>query len=512
MNLGAPAQGDVRPLAPPFGGVIPLHLLLATSAKVLCSALFVSGRTESDAWCHSAFHALQTHHLGDALPSLVEGHVDRDTGRVRLDLRLDERAVGRIVEAYRAAYPDHVADWDGESERLRRLGRVSRQAQFTPSQGSVILREGDDRLRFDPVAVRTTLPDAEGEPWPRGDDLAGCAGSSKLDRAAVDAAVDAAFADARACTAAVVVVHCGELVGERYLDDLDRNRQLESWSMGKSVTATLVGILVQRGLLDLDDPVPVPAWQAPGDPRREITVRHLLQMRSGLDCPGYDEPRARWPLGLPDHFYVYGEAIDTFRFAWERPLELPVGSVGRYRNCDPLVLGWLIREAVRKRLGESYLAWPQETLFDAIGVRSQILETDLHGNFVMTGFNYGTARNWARLGLLYLDDGVAGGRRILPQGWSRFVGTPAPGWADRSYGGLFRVNANGDYPLPDDAYFMAGGAEQRVFVVPSADLVVVRLGHQAGYPFARRAVDDMLRRLTHAVQQQPRQPQRNIAP
>ena len=489
-----PARSDPAP----FDGVIPLHLLLATSAKVLASALFVSGRSESEAWRHSTFHALQAHHLSDVLPEFVEPHIDRAAGRVRLDLRLDDEAIRRIVEAYRAAYPRHVADWSREAERLKRLARLSRQAQYTGSQGSVILPIDGSGLRFEPVEVTTELPPADRQQWPLGDESALESGHSSIDRAAVRAAIDAAFDDVQACTAAIVVVHRGRIVGERYRDDLDMHRQLESWSMGKSVTATLVGILVQRGLLALDDPVPVPEWQVAGDPRSGITVRQLMQMSSGLYCPGYDEPRDRWPLGLPDHFYVYAEAIDTFRFGYHRPLEVAPGMLGRYRNCDPLTLGWLIRETVRHRLGEDYLRWPQRALFDAIGVRSQILETDLHGNFVMTGFDYGTPRNSETLGLLYLIDGGFAGRRILPEGWARFVSTPAPAWKEGEYGGLFWLNTNGEFPLPRDAYFMAGGGDQRVIVVPSADLVIVRMGHQAGYATARPSVNALLRGIMHA--------------
>ena len=487
----------------PFEGIIPLHLLLATSAKVLSSALFISGRDQDDAWRNSVFYALHAHNLPDVLPDLVQAHIDRISKKVRLDLRLDEPAIGRIIESYRAVYPSFQGDWNVEAERLRRLGHISRQVQFTGSQGSVILPADDDRLRFEPVEVHSALPDAAQMPWPMGDDLAATAGRSSVDRTAIQAAINEAFDDAQAHTAAVVVVHRGEIVGERYLDGLTMHSQLESWSMGKSVTATLVGLLVKAGLVSLDDPVPVPAWQQDGDPRQAITTRHLLQMSSGLYCPGYDEPRDHWPLGLPDHFYVYGEAIDTFRFGFDRPLQHAPGTVGRYRNCDPLTLGWLVRETVRNQLGEDYLSWPQKALFDAIGVRSQILETDLYGNFVMTGFDYGAPRNWARLGLLYLNDGVVEGRRILPEGWSKFVSTLAPAWKERAYGGLFWLNTYGDFPLPRDAYIMAGGGEQRVFIVPSADLVVVRMGHQAGYATARPSIDAMLKRVMNAVDAPP---------
>jgi len=127
------------------------------------------------------------------------------------------------------------------------------------------------------------------------------------------------------------------------------------------------------------------------------------------------------------------------------------------------------------------------------------METDLHGNFILTGFDYGTARNWARLGLLYLRGGMWDGRRVLPANWPAVVSTPAPAWDTPRYGGQFWVNRIGEYQLPEDAYYMAGAGEQRVFIVPSADLVVVRLGHRAGDDTAKAAVNAMLRELMAVV-------------
>ncbi|MGD9946013.1 MAG: serine hydrolase domain-containing protein, partial [Burkholderiaceae bacterium] len=432
----------------PAPGVIPLHLLLATSAKVLSSALWISRRSFDEAWRNSVFHALQIHHLSSALPSLVEADVDEQAHEVRLTLRLHADGVARIIDAYRAQYPDFSADWQAEAQRLLAAGSLSRKARFTGSQGSVILPSDSDALRFAPVAVRSALPDAGTQPWPMGDDTSAQAARPAEQRRAIEAALDAAFADASGQTAAVVIVHRGEIIGERYREGFGIDTQFESWSMGKSVTATLIGILVQQGLLSLDEPAPVPAWRGAGDPRSAITIRHLLQMSSGLLCSGPDEPRARWRLGLPDHFYVYGEAFDTFAFALDRPSEHAPGTVGRYRNCDPLTLGYLIRRTVEDRLGENYHQWPQKALFDRIGVRSQILETDLHGNFVMTGFDYGAARNWARLGLLYLRNGMAQGERVLPEYWADVVRAPAPAWRDHRYGGQFWLNPADEFALP----------------------------------------------------------------
>lgn len=484
-------------------GVIPVHLLLATAAKVLCSAVFLTGRDATEALRHSAFHALQVHHLPEVFLPLVEVEIDRHAPQVTLRVRLDEQTVPRILTGYRDHYPGLAADWPAETERLLRLGTVARSARFLGDQGSVILRRGDDRLFFTPTPVRSALSDAAAaaaQPWPMGDRIVpGAAAAPAIDRARIDCAIAAALADADACTAAVVVLHRGGIVGEAYADGFGIDSQLESWSMGKSLTATLVGRLIQDGLLSLDQPAPIPAWQHPDDPRRAITIRDLLQMSSGLRFSGHHDARETWPGPVPDHFYIYTEAIDVFDFAVSRPAEFPPQTVGRYRNCDPLSLGYIAKQIVTQRLGQDYLTWPQAALFDRIGIRRQVLETDLYGNFLLTGFNYGTARNWARLGLLYLQDGIWEGQHLLPEGWSRFVATPGPAWEQPVYGGQFWLNRTREWELPEDAYMMAGSGQQRVFVAPSADLVVVRMGHVCAHSRAARSINAMLREIMGAV-------------
>lgn len=492
-----PTPGTIAPEK--SAGEIPLHLVLGTVAKVLCSAVFVSGRDLEEARRNSALHALFVHHLHDVLLDLIAVDVDQEAQELTVSLTLDDTHVSRVVAGYRAYYEDFEADWDAETQRLLALGSVSRTARFTGDQGSVILPRDGGPLRFTPVAVTTTLPDAATQAWPMGDRLDGGDARSAVDRQGVAQAIDAAFADEAAHTAAVVVLHNGEVVGERYRDGVDEHTQLESWSMGKSLTATLIGVLVQQGLLSIDQPAPVASWQGDDDPRSRITIRDLLQMSSGLLFSGQDDPRQRWRLGVPDHLYIYTDAVNAFDFAVSSPAEFPPGTVGRYRNCDPLTLGYIVKRTVTDILGQDYLQWPQAALFDRVGIRRQVLETDLYGNFLLTGFDYGTARNWARLGLLYLRDGVWQGERVLPEGWSEFVSTPAPGWEEPTYGGQFWLNGTREFDIPAEAYYMAGFGEQRVFIVPSADLVVVRLGHRADTDAAKDTTNAMLRVLMSTV-------------
>lgn len=472
-------------------GLIPVHLLLATAAKVLCSAIFISGRDEAEAVRNSAFHALQSHHLPEVLLPMAAVETDRAAGQVTVRLRLDAAAAERLVAGYRDQYPGLPGDWDMETRRLIQLGTVARTARHLGDQGCAILRRGDDRLFFTPTQVRSTLPDAGAMPWPMGD----AAGPGQ---AGVNQAIAEALQGPRACTVAVVAVHKSRIIGEGYAPGIGRDTQLESWSMGKSLTATLIGRLIADGALSLDQPAPVPAWQHPDDPRRAITVRDLLQMSSGLRMSGHNDPRSTWTGYVPDHFYPYMEAVDAFDFAVSRPPEFPPQTVGRYRNCDPLTLGYVAKRLVQ-RAGQEYLTWPQAVLFDRIGIRRQVLDTDLFGNFVLSGLDYGTARNWARLGMLYLQDGVWEGKRLLPEGWSRFVSTPAPAWQQPVYGGQFWLNGLGEFDLPRDTYMMAGSGQQRVFIVPSASLVVVRLGHVRGHDHAVPSMNAMLRKIMGAV-------------
>ena len=280
---------------------------------------------------------------------------------------------------------------------------------------------------------------------------------AEIDHVRLAKAVDLAFADPEALTAAFIVVYKGQIVAERYMPGITKDTQLESWSMGKSLTATLLALLVRDGTYRLEDPAPVPEWQAPGDPRSRIRIVDLMHMSSGLRFIAGQDPDYTPSKGYPDHMYIYTGAVDAFKYSISRPLQFSPNTEGRYRNSDPLTIGWLIKVAVRKR-GEEYLTFPQLALFDRIGIRKQVLETDPYGNFLLTGYDYGTARNWARLGLLYLQDGVWQGQRLLPEGWTKFVSTPAPAWKQPVYGGLFWINGDDAWNIPKTAYLQTAPA------------------------------------------------------
>lgn len=467
--LAASACAPEPPTQPPSGSQEPFQYVpagspadmgLAGYAKVACSAVFVSGRDPEEAVRNSGYFLVPP----DRLDAVTGPSVDRAAGIVRMT--------------------------HGDT--------LTRAARFMGDQGCVLLPEGRDEPFYQPVPLTSSLPAAGATPWPMGDLVESGPPLPGVDSEAVAAAVEEAFAP-EGLTQAFVVVHRGRIIAERYAPPTDKDTQLESWSMGKSLTAAMVGLLIREGAFSLDDPAPVPLWhQDPNDPRAAIRIRDLMQMSSGLRFIAPRDPDYGPDSPYPDHMAVYTTPVDVFQFSMDRPLQFPPGTEGRYRNSDPLVLGYIVRETVRAR-GEEYLTFPQRALFDRIGIRRQVLETDPYGNFVLTGFDYGTARNWTRLGMLFLQDGVWQGERLLPEGFVDFVRTPAPGWTTPVYGGLFWLNGDLAWNLPASAYFMAGGGGQRVFIVPTHDLVVVRLGHFRGDVPGMAALNRALAKLMEAV-------------
>ncbi len=373
-----------------------------------------------------------------------------------------------------------------ESERVAtvidpRVGE--RSAKYNGDQGCTILPVGTRDVYFEPRSVRPNLPDPTAQEWPLGDRNA-TARVEGVDYRALEEILDWAFDDTRHArpqnTRGIAVVYRGKIVAERYAPGWGFYTPQISWSMGKSIAATLIGVLVQDGLLSVDQPAPVPEWQGPRDPRREIRIRDLLRMSSGLDFDNFGLDPQNSYNAANEHFRIYFDAIEVAAHPIHQPLRYRPGSVWRYRNSDPLTLMYVARRALEAK-GEDFLAFPQRRLFDRIGARSFVLETDAWGNFIITGYDYGGTRDWARFGLLYLWDGLWLGERILPEGWRDFVTTPAPGDPSRGYGGLFWLNAGGAMErLPRDAFWAAGYMGQSTLIIPSRDLVVVRQGPSSG--------------------------------
>lgn len=437
-------------------------LWAAKSAKILCSALFISNREVKEAFQNSVLgHDVFINESEDIFTYL---NIDKKNKEVQV--RIKDSPI--------------------------------RTAKYIGDQGSIILPLDSRGIFFQPTKVETSLPSPNNLSWPMGDVIEEVPFPEEINKSEIQQAVDTVFADSNSLTTAFLILYKGNIIAEKYDLGVNQNTQLESWSMGKSITATLIGILIEEGHLKIDSYAPVPKWKINNDPRSKIKIADLLRMSSGLKFSGMDDPPYTYKLGFPDHEYVYSGAIDVFQFSINQPLEFPPNTVGRYRNCDPLALGYIIKNIVTGK-GEEYLTWPQKILFDRIGIREQMLETDPYGNFIMTGFDYGTARNWARLGLLYLQDGVWNRERILPEGFVDFVSSPAPAWKDPVYGGLFWVNGTSKLNLPQNAYYMSGVGVQRVIIVPSHDLVIVRMGHRRGKRYAEITLNQALEKIISSI-------------
>jgi CubicO group peptidase (beta-lactamase class C family) len=444
------------PYVPPPGD--PKEHYASGYAKIMCSAVFITG----------------------------------------LDPAFAAENVGYFTAPYeiRAKLGVPKIDREKRAVEIRTPSGVVRTAKQVGSQGCVTLPIGGSDVFFKPTIVKSNLPDARTQRWPMGDLPSPGDFPPEINRKMIEQAVEAAF-DRRGMTAAFVVTYKGRIIAERYGDGITPTTPLESWSMGKSLTATLMGVLLKQGAYHLWQPAPIPEWQSPGDPRAKIRIGDLLHMSSGLRIRAPLDPDFEKEGPYPDHYYLYTGSIDSFKYAATRPLQWPPNTVGRYRNTDPVLTNYLIRLAVEKR-HEDYHSFPQRALFDKIGIRTMVLDTDPYGNFLTQGYEQGSARDWARVANLYLQDGVWNGERILPEGYVKFVSTVAPAWAaDKRpiYGGLFWINGDGTFPAPRDSFYMAGVGGQYVLIIPPYQLAIVRLGHYKGAD----AGDDALRKATRII-------------
>ncbi|HYW49392.1 MAG TPA: serine hydrolase [Gemmatimonadaceae bacterium] len=391
---------------------------------------------------------------------------------------------------YRSEVTDTVVDHATKTVRLTLKNGVTRVARVYGSQGCIPLPPGVDSVYFTPSVVTPNLPPAATTPWPMGDLLPATPQPSDVDTVQVQKALDAAFGPPDAMTLAVVVTYKGRIIGERYSPGIGIHTPLESWSMGKSLTGTLVARLIQMGTYTLDQPAPFPEWQTPGDPRQAIRIRDIMQMSSGLRLRAPQDPGYDATLGYPEHLYLYAGAANSYQWAATRTPQWKPGQVGRYRNVDPVLASYLVRLGAEKR-GENYHAFPTRALFEKLGMRDAIIYTDPYGNYLGQGAEVIAARDWARLANLYLQDGVWNGERLLPAGYVEYAKTLAPAWVADGRpvygGGFFWVNGDGGEPMPRDAYAMLGAGGQSAWIVPSHDLVIVRIGKYRGADAGERA-------------------------
>jgi CubicO group peptidase (beta-lactamase class C family) len=290
--------------------------------------------------------------------------------------------------------------------------------------------------------------------------------------AAIDRAFDRETYGGETETTAVLVVKDGVIIAEKYRDGFDRETPQRTWSVAKSIAATVIGAAVLDGIVDIDDPARLAAWSAPSDPRGQITIANLLNMSSGLDSG---------PAGnrTDDVYLGGGRVVDH---AITRRLIAAPGTRWTYANNDTLIAMRALREKIGK--DKKYLAFPFERVLHPLGMNHTFLETDWNGDFIMSSQVWTTARDLARLGLLYLNDGVWEGERIIPKGWADFVATPAASQpplqrADGSqiggYGAQFWL-FGARHGLPPGTYAALGNRGQHLVIIPARNMLIIRRG------------------------------------
>lgn len=415
-----------------------LQMATAYKAKLLCSGIFVSGRK------------------ADAL--LTE------------DLAVDELAPLRALSSQ--------VNYERKTVTVSCLGGFRSMAVYRSGLGStLVLGSTVQELRAQSADFcqwyeqsprpKQPLPKAKTPP-------------NEVDTTALAAVIDQAFNNKAARTRAVVILKKGEIIAERYASGFDEQTPMMGWSLAKSVVNALIGILVYQGKLSLSQQDLLPEWRQSGDPRRKITLDQLLRMSSGLAfSETYSSP-------LLDATTMLFQTGDRATYAAQLPLKETPGSTFNYSSGTTVLLCRIIRNAISGSLTD-YFAFPRQALFDPLGMASAVMEPDAAGTFTGSSFMYATARDWAKLGLLYLQDGCwrIDGQctRLLPEGWVTYSSTPSE-TAD-FYGAHFwrgvpnsftdkRRSQDGDWPK--DAYLAAGYQGQFVTVIPSRELVVVRLG------------------------------------
>ncbi|MBD3414782.1 MAG: serine hydrolase [Candidatus Aminicenantes bacterium] len=375
-------------------------------------------------------------------------------------------------------------DFENKEVTASLIGLVKAKAIYTDELGGILLSGADEEaIRSWPVSSI-----AEPQPsnpdqilWPTGDLIPETQHLEEWDLSLLNKALDKAFEEPYPehplRTRAVVVVYRGDLIAEQYAENITQDTPLIGWSMSKSITNALVGLRVKDGKLDVHEPAPVPEWQDRGDPRSDITLNHLLTMSSGLE---FQETYESDPIS--DVNIMLFTKQDMGAFAASFLLEAKIGDKFNYSSGTANIISRIIRHSFDRY--EEYLAFPRKELFNKIGMRSAVLEPDASGTFMGSSSCYATARDWARFGLFYLQNGVWDGEQVLPEGWVEYTTTPTPASIKRQYGALFWLNTGNEknprkrrYPqLPRDAFFCLGHNDQSVTIIPSKHLVVVRLG------------------------------------
>lgn len=384
-------------------------------------------------------------------------------------------------------------DYEKKYVTAKVLGLAKRKAVFREGLGSVLVLDIPEE---DLLSTTFQIPDPayrqDTMPWPKGDVLPDSTDTGiDIDKlgSIVERAFDPPGEKPFLKTLSMAIVYNGQLILERYIEGYNENTQFHGWSMTKSVTNALVGILTGEGMIDIKAPANFPEWQ--DDERRIITLENLLHMSSGLE----------WV----ENYFTISEATlmlmqssDIVRYVASRPLEYPPGSHYAYSSGDANLVSGVIRNTIGD--DKAYYELPYKSLFHRIGMLHTTIETDGSGNFVSSSYSYGTTRDWARFGWLYANDGVFAGDTILPSGWVHYAMQEAPASNTNGiYGAGFWLedpDPEKSYDgLPEDMFSANGFLGQRIFIIPSKKLVVVRMGFGSSNIGFKELLGDILSTL-----------------
>jgi len=402
---------------------------------------------------------------------------------------LANKAPERVMAEDLSFFPISLAhctiDYEEKTVTAKVLGLAKRKAVFREGLGAVILLDTpEEELKEqsftipDPGYAQDTLP------WPLGDvireSLPEGVDHAKLE-SILEEAFDAPGEEPFKKTLGVAVVYDNELIAENYLDGYDPWTKFHGWSMTKTVTGAMTGALVMEGKMNVEAPAHIPEWA--GDHRREITVENILHMSSGLEwLENY--------FTISDATVMLMQSDDMFSSVASCELAHEPGTYWNYSSGDANLLSGLIRRAIGD--DDAYHAFAYDRIFHRIGMLNTVVEADASGLFVASSYSYGSTRDWARFGLLFLNHGIFEGDTVLNPEWVDYMSTAAPA-SGGTYGATVWLKEpdveNALLDVPDDVFFADGFLGQRIYVIPSKKLVVVRMG----YSLSNFSMNDFLR-------------------
>ena len=361
----------------------------------------------------------------------------------------------------------NVIDDQSKSVQASVYGLKTRRAIYREGLGATLINDDFDENKPYLVPKRNPVsnPDLA---FPYGSKATEIAILPNVDYQKLNAAVANAFDDKglkNKRSRAILVIYKDQIIAEKYADGFNQNSRLLGWSMTKSVTATYFGILQKQGKFDINKPAPITEWQ--NDERKKITTNNLLQMNSGLE---WEEDYGK----ISDATKMLFQAEDMTQSQISKKLIGKPNASWNYSSGTTNLLSGILRKQFKTH--QEYLDFWYSALIDKIGMHSMIVEADMRGNYVGSSYGWATARDWSKFGILYLHQGNWNGEQLFYPSWAKYVATPTS-TSKGIYGGHFWLNSAGRYPdAPRNMYSANGFQGQNVFILPSHDMVIVRLG------------------------------------